>query len=121
MKNIFYYIIIMLILATITCNCNSNNTNNKIIGTWKGYVIDYQTKKPIDSLKMEFKKDNLLNYKIGFGKNEQTINLRFRIDEQFIYTRELNSNEEDKAKYSIENDSLILDFEGLSIKLLKIQ
>ncbi|TWP29894.1 hypothetical protein ETU09_02620 [Apibacter muscae] len=119
MKNIFYYIIFMLILAVITCNCYSNNTN--IIGIWKGCIIDYHTKKTIDSLKMEFKKDNLLNYKIGFGKNEQTINLRFRIDEQFIYTRELNSNEEDKAKYSIENDSLILDFEGLSIKLLKIQ
>lgn len=115
-------VIIMLFSFSMFLSCNSQTKkiDEKIIGVWKGNLIDSDSKKNIEKLTMEFVSDGKLIYKVGEGSSQNTIKMDYWTEDNILFSKEIDSKEkEDKATYRFDNDKLILDFEGQTIIFTK--
>jgi hypothetical protein len=114
---------ILLILTITVLSCNSQSTNNEkqLFGIWQGYLKDSETNMKIEKIVLEFTPNGKFIQKIGEGKTQNIIQSEFRTEGNKIYSKEINSEQEDQANYYFDSENLIIDFEGIKNEYTRIK
>lgn len=111
-------LLIILILFS-GCMENSKNIDDKLIGTWNGYLLDPMSGEKVEKLIVEFTADGEIIYTTGEGEMQYIINSTYRVKNGIIYSKNIDEKKEEKATYEIKGNKLIMINEGISNEFLK--
>ncbi|MDU1911760.1 hypothetical protein [Fusobacterium sp.] len=111
-------LLIIFILFT-GCMGNTKTIDEKLIGTWNGYLIDSMNGERIEQLTIEFTDKGEIIYTTGEGDMQYIITNTYRIKNGIIYSKNSDDKKEEKATYEIKGNKLIMVSEGISNEFLK--
>ncbi|MDH7464200.1 hypothetical protein QEG73_23080 [Chitinophagaceae bacterium 26-R-25] len=112
--------VILAVLSIMGCNGQTKKMDNELVGTWYGNVIDFDNKNQIEKLQMKFTQDGKLTYTMGEESSLNTIHMIYWTKDDDLFSKENNSTQQvDKAKYKIEKNKLIIEFEGVRNELIR--
>lgn len=111
----------LLIILILFCGCveNSKTIDDKLIGTWNGYLIDPMSGEKIEKLVIKFTDEGEIIYITGEGEMQYIINSTYRVKNGIIYSKSFDEKKEEKATYEIKDNKLIMTNEGISNEFLK--
>jgi len=111
MRIIIITIISILAISTLI-NCSAQSVkeqDERVIGTWMGFLIDSESGDKMSPMTMEFTKDGQLVYVLDPGTEMQNeFSVGYRTQNGWLHTKDLESGEEEKAKYRVSGDQLII-------------
>ena len=113
-------LIILNCLIVLSCN-SQKQEDTKLIGKWEGVLKDSDNSNPIEKIVLEFTENGNFIQFSGEGKYQNIINSTYRIENDKIIATEKATNEISECTYFIENDILIIKFEGIENKYIKIK
>lgn len=112
-------LLIILILFIGCIGGNSKTIDEKLIGTWRGYLIDPMSREKIEQLTIEFTAEGEIIYTTGEGEMQYIITNTYRVKNGIIYSKSFDDQKEEKATYEIKDNKLIMVNEGVSNEFLK--
>ena len=112
-----YFLIFLSCLAALQCN-SQKNEDPRLIGQWEGTLKDAQTENPIGKIVLEFTKDGKFVQYVGEGNSQNIIQSTYTAQNNTIIATD-NANEKDESRYTIKNDTLIINYEGIENKYVK--
>lgn len=105
-------------------------TDDRLLGSWKMFVIDNDSKNIIDSLTVVYKKDGIVSYESkgpytyadGSTKEDHTWTEKYYLtDKQTIVTIDEESNKTEVKSTFVSDNKLQLIYEGVIQVLTKIE
>lgn len=123
MKTVKTVIASFIFISTLM-SCNGQATreqDEKIIGTWAGFLIDSESGEKMSPMKMEFTKDGQVNYTLDPGTDRQNeFSVAYWTKGRYLYTKNLESDEkEERAKYQIDGNTLTITTGKVANELVK--
>ena len=111
--------LLIILILFIGCIGNSKTIDEKLIGTWRGYLIDPMSREKIEQLTIEFTAEGEIIYTTGEGEMQYIITNTYRAKNGIIYSKSFDDQKEEKATYEIKDNKLIMVNEGVSNEFLK--
>lgn len=110
MKQTLITLSLCIMVFMTTCGQAAKEYDEKIIGTWTGFLIDSETSEKMSQMTMEFTKDGQVIYTFDPGTDMQNeFSVVYWTKGGYLYTGNLESGEkEEKAKYQIDGSKLII-------------
>lgn len=111
--------LLIIIILFSGCMGNSKAIDEKLIGTWNGYLVDPMSGEKIEKLVIKFTAEGEIIYTTGEGEMQYIINSTYRVKNGIIYSKSLDEKKEEKATYKIKDNKLIMINEGISNEFFK--
>jgi len=107
-------ILFTLIIISISCNqeLKSQTMDKNLIGTWNTDEDDEKTMQTIGKVTITFTHDGKLVYDIIEDGKIQRINMIYKVEGDFIISDQPSNPQEQKTKFKLENNKLLLVFNG---------
>lgn len=88
----------LLIILILFCYCvgNSKTIDDKLIGTWNGYLIDPMSGEKIEKLVIKFTDEGEIIYITGEGEMQYIINSTYRVKNGIIYSKSFDEKKKKK-------------------------
>lgn len=114
--------LLVILGCFVAFSCNSQKQGDeKLLGKWESSLKDSKTGNPIGKIVLEFTENGNFIQFSGEGKYQNIINSTYRIENDKIIATEKATNEISECTYFIKNDILIIKFEGIENKYIKIK
>ncbi len=113
-------LIILNCLIVISCN-SQKQEDTKLIGKWEGMLKDSENSNSIEKIVLEFTENGNFIQFLGEGKYQNIINSTYRIKNDKIIATEKSTNEVSESSYFIKNDTLVIKFEEVENRYIKIK
>lgn len=113
-------LVILGCFLAVSCNSQKHG-DEKLIGKWESSLKDSKTGRPIEKIVVEFTKDGKFMQYVGEGQMQNTIESTYEVENGKIVTTEKETKERTDGKYSVKNDTLVLLFEGMENKFVKVK
>lgn len=111
--------LLIISILFIGCMGNSKTIDEKLVGTWNGYLVDPMSGEKMEKLVIKFTAEGEIIYTTGEGEMQYIINSTYRVKNGIIYSKSLDEKKEEKATYEIKDNKLIMINEGVSNEFLK--
>lgn len=113
-------LIILNCLFVFSCH-SQKQEDAKLIGKWQGILKDSENSNSIEKIVLEFTNDGKFIQFLGEGKFQNVIKSSYKIENDKISAIEEISNEMSESIYFIKNYTLIIKYEGIENKYVKIK
>lgn len=114
--------ILMILGCLIALSCNSQKKeDDRLIGKWQGGLKDSKTGGLVEYIVLEFTNDGKFLQHVGEGQMKNTVESTYELRDDKIITIEKDTKEKAESKYTIKNDTLIILYEGMENKYIKLK
>ena len=97
----------------------SKELDSRLFGAWISDQADEITRQTLGDVTMTFTPSGELTYKIKESDRIQIINMTFWTENDYIISDQPSSPRKERTRFVLEDDRLILEFEGQKTRFLK--